>query len=73
MLVLFIFYFLFSFGQGYVELVEELENILERALTLSDGQEIQPDDLAEFDNLITGPEAIEKWMLAEIEKYAEEK
>jgi glycine cleavage system H protein len=34
---------------------------------------IKPDDLAEFDNLITGPEAIEKWMLAEIEKYAEEK
>jgi two-component system response regulator PilR (NtrC family) len=26
--------------------VRELENILERALTLSDGQEIQPDDLA---------------------------
>ena len=33
---------------------------------------IKPDDLSELDNLITGPEAIEKWILAEIEKYAEE-
>ncbi len=33
---------------------------------------IKPDDLSELDNLIKGPEAIEKWILAEIEKYAEE-
>lgn len=33
---------------------------------------IKPDDLSELDNLIKGPEAIEKWVLADIEKYAEE-
>lgn len=33
---------------------------------------IKPDDLSELDNLIIGPEAIEKWILADIEKYAEE-
>lgn len=33
---------------------------------------IKPDDLSELDNLIKGPEALEKWLLAEIEKYAEE-
>ena len=30
---------------------------------------IQPDDMAEIDDLIRGPEAVEKWMLADIEKY----
>ncbi|MBW2617731.1 MAG: glycine cleavage system protein H [Deltaproteobacteria bacterium] len=30
---------------------------------------IQADDKAELANLVTGAEAIEKWMLAEIEKY----
>ena len=30
---------------------------------------IQPDDKSELANLVTGAEAIEKWMLAEIEKY----
>ena len=34
---------------------------------------IKPDDLSELDNLIHGPEAIEKWVLADIKKYAEEK
>jgi glycine cleavage system H protein len=33
---------------------------------------IKPDDFSELDNLITGSEAIEKWILADIEKYAEE-
>ncbi len=33
---------------------------------------IKPDDLSELDNLIHGPEAVEKWVLADIEKYAEE-
>lgn len=33
---------------------------------------IKPNDLSELDNLIQGPEAIEKWLIAEIEKYAEE-
>ena len=33
---------------------------------------IKPDDMAEIDNLIHGPEAVEKWMLEEIEKYAKD-
>lgn len=33
---------------------------------------ITPDDASEMQNLIYGPEAVEKWLLAEIEKYAEE-
>jgi len=32
---------------------------------------IKPDDMAELDNLVKGPEAVEKWLLAEIEKYVE--
>ena len=31
-----------------------------------------PDDKSELDNLIHGPEAIEKWILADIEKYKQE-
>ena len=30
---------------------------------------IRPDDKGELDNLIHGPEAIEKWVLEDIEKY----
>ena len=33
---------------------------------------IKPDDKNELDNLIHGPEAIEKWILADIEKYKQE-
>jgi len=33
---------------------------------------IKPDDKSELDNLIHGPKAIEKWILADIEKYSEE-
>ncbi len=33
---------------------------------------IQADDKSELDDLIKGPEAVEKWVLADIEKYAEE-
>ena len=33
---------------------------------------IRPDDKRELGNLIHGPEAIEKWILADIEKYSEE-
>ena len=33
---------------------------------------IKPDDKSELDNLIHGPEAIEKWILADIEKYKQE-
>ena len=33
---------------------------------------IKPDDKGELDNLIRGAEAVEKWVLAEIEKYKEE-
>jgi glycine cleavage system H protein len=33
---------------------------------------ITPDDIAELENLIHGPGAIEKWLLAEIEKHAQE-
>lgn len=31
---------------------------------------IRPNDKKELENLIRGPEAVEKWLLAEIEKYA---
>ena len=34
---------------------------------------IKPDDMNEVNNLIHGQEAIEKWVLADIEKYKEEK
>ncbi len=34
--------------------------------------QIKPDDKGELDNLIHGPEAVEKWLVEEIEKYAEE-
>ena len=30
---------------------------------------IQPDDMAEINELIHGPAAVEKWLLADIEKY----
>ncbi|MFH1480236.1 MAG: glycine cleavage system H protein [Pseudomonadota bacterium] len=33
---------------------------------------IKPDDKAELNNLIHGPEAVEKWILADIEKYEKE-
>jgi glycine cleavage system H protein len=33
---------------------------------------IKPDDKAELQNLIKEPAAVEKWLLADIEKYAEE-
>ncbi len=34
--------------------------------------QIKPDDKGDLDNLIRGPEAVEKWLVEEIEKYAEE-
>jgi len=34
---------------------------------------IKPEDLSELNNLIHGKEAVEKWILADIEKYAQEK
>ena len=34
---------------------------------------IKPSDIGEINNLIQGREAIEKWVLADIEKYAQEK
>ncbi len=33
---------------------------------------IKPADLSEMNDLIFGPEAVEEWMLAEIEKYADD-
>ena len=33
---------------------------------------IKPSDKSELDNLIRGTEAVEKWLLEDIEKYAEE-
>jgi glycine cleavage system H protein len=33
---------------------------------------IEAEDKSELDNLIKGPEAVEKWVLADMEKYAEE-
>lgn len=32
--------------------------------------QIKPDDKGEVNNLIHGPEAVEKWILADIEKYS---
>jgi glycine cleavage system H protein len=32
---------------------------------------IKPDDKAEIDDLIHGLEAVEKWLLADIDKYAD--
>jgi glycine cleavage system H protein len=33
---------------------------------------IRPDDMSEINNLIHGKEAVEKWVLADIEKYKDE-
>ncbi|NQU12960.1 MAG: glycine cleavage system protein H, partial [Desulfobacteraceae bacterium] len=33
---------------------------------------IRPDDKGELDELIHGPEAIEKWLLEDIEKHSKE-
>lgn len=33
---------------------------------------IQPNDVKEVEDLIKGPEAVEKWLLADIEKYKQE-
>jgi len=33
---------------------------------------IRPDDIKEVDNLINGTDAVEKWLLADIEKYKQE-
>ena len=33
---------------------------------------IKPDDMSELEDLIHGPEAVEKWLRADIEKYAEQ-
>lgn len=33
---------------------------------------IRPDDVSEVENLLHGKEAVEKWVLADIEKYAEQ-
>lgn len=33
---------------------------------------IKPNDLSELNNLIRGQDAVEKWVLADIEKYAQE-
>ncbi len=33
---------------------------------------IRPDDIKEVDNLIHGSDAVEKWLLADIEKYKQE-
>ena len=33
---------------------------------------IKPDDVAELENLIRTPDAVEKWILADIEKYAQD-
>lgn len=34
--------------------------------------QIEPDDMAELNNLIHGPEAVEAWILKDIERYAKE-
>jgi glycine cleavage system H protein len=33
---------------------------------------ITPNDMAEVENLIKGAEAVEKWLLADIEKYKQD-
>ena len=70
-------------GKVYAPVNGELEEINEEleinpALINEDSYgegwmyKIRPDDKSELDNLIHGPEAVEKWLLAEIEKYKEE-
>ena len=70
-------------GKVYAPVNGELEEINEE-LELNPGlinedcygegwmYRIKPDDIGELNNLIHGPEAIETWLLADIEKYKEE-
>ena len=58
------------------ELVESNEELESNAAIINDDcygagwmYKIQPADMAEVDELIRGPEAVEKWVLADIEKY----
>jgi glycine cleavage system H protein len=59
-----------------VEVNEELETSPELVNQDCYGKgwmyKIDPTDKAELDDLIQGPEAIEKWVLEEIEKFAKE-
>ncbi|MCJ7829772.1 MAG: glycine cleavage system protein GcvH [Desulfobacterales bacterium] len=59
-----------------VEVNEELETSPEKINVDNYGAgwiyKIKPDNMADLKALIKGPEAVEKWLLAEIEKYAKE-
>ena len=59
-----------------VEVNEELETSPEKINVDNYGAgwiyKIKPDNMADIESLIKGPEAVEKWLLAEIEKYAKE-
>lgn len=59
-----------------VEVNEELETSPDKINTDNYGAgwiyKIKPDNMADVEVLIKGPEAVEKWLLAEIEKYAKE-
>ena len=60
-------------GCGKTTLIKVLYGLLEPPLKVLSGDVIiRPDDKSELDNLIKGQEAVEKWILADIEKYAEE-
>ena len=61
------------------ELVESNEELEDNATIINEdcyGKgwmfKIKPDDKGELDQLIRRPEAIEKWLLADIEKYSQE-
>ncbi len=70
-------------GKAYAPVSGELAEVNEELETAPDlinddcyGEgwmyKIKPDDKSELNNLIHGAEAIEKWLLEEIEKYKEE-
>jgi glycine cleavage system H protein len=58
------------------ELIESNEELEANAALINEDcygkgwmYKIQPDDMAEVEDLIHGAEAVEKWLLADIEKY----
>ena len=58
------------------ELLESNEELASNAAIINEDcygagwmYKIQPSDMAEIDELIRGPEAVEKWMLADIARY----
>jgi len=61
------------------ELIESNEELEENPTIINEDcygagwlYKVQPADMAEVESLIHGPEAVGKWMLADIEKYKQE-